>query len=104
MNALAQRVRQAQAELASAQRDLQRDWAPWRARLRRHRAAAIVIGGMAGGAALALLPVRWWSGVGAVLGRVAALAARSTLTPALAAAALARVRGTTPRRPPAHAG
>jgi len=87
-------VRAAQTDVALAGARLERDWKPWRAHWRKHRAALVVTGGLASGAALGLLPVRWWGGIGAVLGRLAAFVARSSLMPALTGAALARLRGT----------
>lgn len=87
------RVYAAQIDVALAGSRLRRDWTPWRDGLRRHRAAAIVAGGFASGAALVVLPVRWWGGACAMFGKLAAGVARSSLMPALVGAAIAHLRG-----------
>lgn len=86
-------VHAAQIDVALAGAKLRHDWIPWSTHWRRHRTALLVTGGFASGAALALLPTRWWAGVGALAGRLAAVLARSSLMPALTGAAIARLRG-----------
>ena len=87
-----QRVLEAEAELAAAELALHNSARPWRKRTQEHRAATILIGGLASGFALALLPLRWWAGVGAFAGRTLAIVARSALAPALAGAAVSHIR------------
>jgi hypothetical protein len=89
-----QRVRAAEAELAAAELSLHNSARPWRKHVQRHRAATIVVGGLASGFALALLPVRWWAGIGAFAGRTLAIVARSALAPALVSAVAARTKHT----------
>jgi hypothetical protein len=91
-SAAAVRVRVAQAELAAAERELARSARPWQLRLQRHRNALVLCGGFVSGLALTFLPTRWWARFGAGVGATAAVAARSTLTPALIGALLAKVR------------
>ncbi|MDR3386080.1 MAG: hypothetical protein P4L92_03435 [Rudaea sp.] len=86
------RVRQAEAELAAAERELERSALPWRRRLQRHRGAVTIFGGFVGGLALTLLPSRWWARVGALVGASAAGIARSALTPALIGAVVSQIR------------
>jgi hypothetical protein len=83
-------MRKATAELAVARSGIKRDLAPWRAAFNRRRTVWIIAGGFAGGMALALLPRRVWSRIGAVAGGGAALVARSVLTPMIAGALVAR--------------
>jgi hypothetical protein len=86
------RVLKAEAELASAELALHISTRPWRAYTQQHEVAAILLGGLASGFALALLPPRWWAAVGALAGRTVALLARSTLAPALVGAAVTRIK------------
>jgi hypothetical protein len=88
----AARVRQAEANLASAEHALIQSAGPWRWRLRRHRNALILCGGFVSGLALTFFPPRWWARIGAFAGATAATAARSALTPAIVGAVLAHVR------------
>jgi hypothetical protein len=76
-----------------------RDAAPLRAAFERHRSAWIVGAGLASGFALAFLPRRLWSGVGAVIGGTTAIVARSVVAPMIAGAIVARERPVSaPRR------
>lgn len=84
------RMRRATVELATAQDSVDRQLAPWRAAFNRRRTVWIVAGGFASGLALAWLPRRLWSRIGALAGSCAALAARSVLTPMIAGALIAR--------------
>ena len=86
------RVLTAQAELASAELALRNNAHPLRVYVQQHQVATIILGGLASGFALALLPLRWWAALGALAGRTAALAARSTLAPALVGAAVTRIK------------
>ena len=88
------RVHRAEIRLVSAERKLEKSSRPLRARLRlrQHRAAAIVLSGVASGLALSLLPIRWWGHVGALLAKVAAGAARSALAPVIVGAAMSQVK------------
>ena len=86
------RVRRAETELASAERDLLASATPWRWRLRRHRSALILCGGFASGLALTFFPPRWWARIGAAAGSTAATAARSAFTPAIIGAVLGHFR------------
>ena len=88
----AARVRLAEAELATAERALIESSRPWRWRLRRHRSALILCGGFASGLALTFFPTRWWARIGSFAGATAATAARSTFTPAIVGAVVARLR------------
>jgi hypothetical protein len=88
----AARVRQAQAELALAERELAKSARPWRRRLQRHRSALVLFGGFTSGLALTLFPPHWWARIGAAVGATAAGAARSALTPAVVGAVLSRMR------------
>jgi hypothetical protein len=83
------RVVAAQVELDAAHAALASDTMPIRISLRRHRAAWIVAGGLAGGFALSWLPPRIWARIGALVGGGSALLARSVLTPMIAGALLA---------------
>jgi hypothetical protein len=86
------RTAHAQARLEAARSKFRRDTAPLRAAVARHRAAWLVAGGFAGGMALGLLPRRVWSGIGALLGSVASVVARSMFAPIVAGAVVARNR------------
>jgi hypothetical protein len=86
------RVVQAEIKLAAAEAELEKSSRPLRARLRDHRAAVIVLGGLTSGLALSLLPIRWWGHIGATFAKIAAGVARSALTPALVGAAVAQVK------------
>jgi hypothetical protein len=88
----AARVRQAQAELAVAERELAKSALPWRRHLQRHRSALTLFGGFASGLALTLLPSRWWERTGALVGSMAAGVARSAFTPAIIGAVIAQIR------------
>lgn len=92
-----ERVREAEAELARAEGNLERSATPLRSQLDHHRSAAILIGGFATGVALTLLPTRWWGRIGAAFGTafgtLGAAAARSLLTPAFMGAAVAKMHG-----------
>ena len=87
----AARVSTAQAELAAADRDLAESLLPWQRPLQQHRGAITMISGFSAGLALALLPPRWWAGLGAALGTTAASTARSALAPAIVGAVLSHV-------------
>jgi hypothetical protein len=91
-----ERVRNAEAELAVAENNLQRSARPLRAQLQHHRSATLLLGGFATGVALTLLPTRWWGRIGAVAGTLSAAAARSLLTPAFMGAAFAKLRDKKP--------
>jgi len=84
------RMLKATTELAVARSGIKHNLAPWRAAFDRRRSLWIVAGGFASGMALALLPPRVWSRIGAVAGGGAALLARSVLTPMIAGALVAR--------------
>jgi hypothetical protein len=86
------RVLKAEAELATAELALRNNTRPLREYAHEHQVATIILGGFASGFALALLPLRWWAAVGALAGRTVALAARSTLAPALVGAAVTRIK------------
>jgi hypothetical protein len=87
----ATRVSNAQAELAAAERDLAKSLQPWQRPLHQHRSAITLISGFSAGLALALLPSRWWAGVGAALGTTAASTARSALAPAIVGVVLSQL-------------
>ena len=89
------RAAAAQQNVLAARARVNRDLAPLRAAFERHRSAWIVGGGLASGFALAFLPRRLWSGVGAVLGGTTALVARSVVAPMIAGAIVARERTAT---------
>ena len=99
------RVRLAEAELATAEREFMKSALPWRQRLHRHRNALNLASGFAAGLALTLLPSRWWAGVGAAVGKTAASSARSPLAPAILGAVLSHLlqsqRATRETAPPA---
>lgn len=88
------RVETAQAELVAAETNLAHSVEPWRAKVREHRTALVLAGGVVAGLAVALLPTRWWGRIGALAGSIAgtvgAAAAKSFVTPAVMGAALAR--------------
>jgi len=86
------RVRRARLQLEAAERDLARSAGSWLTRLRRHRSAIALVSGFVSGTALVLLPSRWWSRTGAAVGRTAAAAARSILTPMLIGTLLSQLR------------
>jgi hypothetical protein len=87
----AARASRAQAELAAAERDLTKTLLPRQRPLQQHRRAITLISGFSAGLALALLPPRWWAGVGAALGKTAASTARSALAPAIVGAVLSHL-------------
>jgi hypothetical protein len=87
----AARVSKAQAELALAERDLVENTLPWQRRLQRNRSGIALISGFSAGLALALLPSRWWAGLGATLGTTAASTARSGLAPVIVGAVLSHL-------------
>jgi predicted lipid-binding transport protein (Tim44 family) len=95
------RVAAAQLRLENARRRFRHDTAPLRAEFARHRAAWLLAGGFAGGIAVGMLPRRLWSGLGAMLGSIGAIAVRSLLAPVVAGAVVARDRGGPANRPPA---
>ena len=88
----AARVRQAEANLVSAEHALIRSARPWRWRLREHRTTLILCSGFASGLALTFFPPRWWARIGAFAGATAATAARSAFTPSIVGAVLAHAR------------
>jgi len=96
------RAAAAQRAVLAARARVRRDMAPLRAAFERHRNAWIVGGGLASGFALAFLPRRLWSGVGAVLGGTTALVARSVVAPMIAGAIVARERTGTDSGAPAQ--
>ncbi len=84
-----QRVRQARMELELAQTKLSAHWQPWYVRLARCRLALLLGGGLLAGYAIATVPPRHWSRVGAALLGSSAWLARSAFGPALIGALLA---------------
>jgi hypothetical protein len=84
-------VSTAQTELAAAESDLTKTLLPWQRPLQRNRSTIALISGFSAGLALALLPPRWWGGVGAALGKTAASTARSALAPAIVGAVLSHL-------------
>lgn len=93
-----QRVRQARIELDLAQQELDQSWQPWRESLRRNKANLVIGGGLVSGLALATLPPRVWSRLGAALFGGTAWLARSKLSPALLGAFFAGLQ-TVPAAP-----
>lgn len=77
------RVLRARMELDEAERQLELRWQPWRERLRRHRLALLIGGGLLGGIALATVAPKRWSRVGAALFGGSARLARSAVGPAV---------------------
>lgn len=82
----------AQRTVVATRARLAHDAAPLRAAFERHRAAWIIGGGLASGFALALLPRRLWSGLGALLGGTTAIVVRSVVAPMIAGAIVAHNR------------
>jgi hypothetical protein len=85
------RVSRAQAELATAERELVKSALPRQRQLQRHQSAIALICGFSTGLALALFPPRWWGRAGATFGSAAASTARSALAPAIVGAVLSHV-------------
>lgn len=79
MNRQRQRLAAAQQAALAAERDLHASWQPWHEALRARRTAALLGGGFASGFALTLLPLHWWSRIGACVFRCAAHAVRLPL-------------------------
>jgi predicted lipid-binding transport protein (Tim44 family) len=96
------RAAAAQLRLEAARGRFRRDTAPLRAAFARHRAAWLVAGGLAGGLTVGMLPRRFWSRIGAVLGSAGGILARSVLAPMVAGVIVARDRGDVAARPPAR--
>jgi hypothetical protein len=88
----ARRAAAAQRNVVAAHARVANDLVPLCAAFARHRSAWIVGGGLVSGFALAFLPRRLWSGIGALLGGTAALVARSVVAPMIAGAIVARER------------
>lgn len=86
------RAEAAQRNFVATRARLARDAAPLRASFERHRSAWIIGGGLVSGFALALLPRRLWSGLGALLGGTTAIVARSVFAPMIAGAIVAHNR------------
>ena len=86
------RAQAAQIRLVAADARLKRDLAPARAAISRTRASWIVGGGLATGFALGLLSPRVWSRIGAAVGSIAAIVARSAIAPLITGAFIARER------------
>jgi hypothetical protein len=84
-------VSRAQAELAAAEREFVKSTLPWQRRLQRKRSGIALVSGFSAGLLLALLPPRWWAGMGAALGTTAASTARSALAPAIVGAVLSHL-------------
>jgi predicted lipid-binding transport protein (Tim44 family) len=91
----------AQRRLETARSRFRHDTAPLRAAFARHRAAWLVAGGLAGGLVVGMLPRRFWSRIGAVLGSAGGILARSVLTPMVVGAIVARDHADVAARPPA---
>lgn len=102
-NVAEQRVRAAQIRLTVAQAKLDADLSPWRVWMRDHRVATTLLGGFAGGAVFAVVPLRWLAGVAAFVGRAGFGIARAALAPAVAGAAVRGLRRGEPARDAAHA-
>lgn len=87
MNRQRQRLAAAEQAALAAERGLHASLQPWQEALHARRTAALLGGGFATGFALTVLPLRWWSRVGAWVFRCAAHAARMPLPFAARAAA-----------------
>jgi len=96
------RVERAQANAHSAGLSLREQLLPWQLRARQHRVALLAGAGLGAGLAIALLPPRVWSRIGALLFGGGARVARSSMLPLVLATiwkalpATARVRAMAP--------
>lgn len=83
MHATRTRVVKAASGVTAAQHALKAHWQPWQARVRRHQIALLIGAGLASGLALATLPPRIWSRLGALVFGGGARLARSAGMPVL---------------------
>lgn len=102
MSAARTRAERAQANAHSAGLRLREQLRPWQLRARQHRVALLAGTGLGAGLAIALLPPRVWSRIGALLFGGGARVARSSMLPLVLATiwkalpATARVRAVAP--------
>jgi hypothetical protein len=87
-----ERVHHAKIELEAAERALDSHWQPWHERLRRHRVALLIGGGLLSGLAFATVPSKRLARIGASLFAGSARLVRSPLMPAFLGALLTSVR------------
>jgi hypothetical protein len=92
-------VAQARAAVEQAERVLDTRCASWEKRHAGQRAAALIGGGFLGGFALAILPVKTWTRIGAAIAGTSAWLARSSLTPTLFGVVVGALRAPRAGRP-----